>query len=453
VTTVAIPTAEVVELLRALIRNACVNDGTPGSGHEHRSVATLQEYLDTEGMVVEPHPGRQSVVFRVPGSTPGAPALVLLPHLDVVPVTASGWSVDPFAAEVADGYVWGRGAVDMLNLTAAMAAVFARYRSGELAPLPGDLVLAAVADEEAGGVHGAGWLAEHRPDLLPADYVLTEIATPLIAAGGGLPVTVAEKGPSWKLLRAGGTPGHASQPYRTDNALVRLASAVDLLDAADEPAAVSAEWAEFVAGAGLPEGMAERLTDPDRLDDAIDELAESDEPLARFAHACTHLTVAPTILNAGIKANVVPDFAEAYLDMRVVPGQDETTVDDHLRKVLGPDRLDRIEVIDHISFPANGSPASGPLWEAIGDAADALTGSRSLVPMLIPVTTDARFMRARGAVSYGVGLFDDRMGFGEMLRLFHGHDERVSIGSIEATTALLALTVDRFGARVGEVDR
>ena len=103
---------------------------------------------------------------------------MLLPHLDVVPVTASGWSVDPFAAEVDDGYVWGRGAVDMLNLTAAMAAVFARYRSGELAPLPGDLVLAAVADEEAGGVHGAGWLAEHRPDLLPADYVLTEIATP-----------------------------------------------------------------------------------------------------------------------------------------------------------------------------------------------------------------------------------------------------------------------------------
>jgi acetylornithine deacetylase/succinyl-diaminopimelate desuccinylase-like protein len=151
-----------------------------------------------------------------------------------------------------------------------------------------------------------------------------------------------------------------------------------------------------------------------------------------------------------LQLTVVPDSAEAYLDMRVVPGQDEATVDDHLRKVLGPDRLDRIEVIDHISFPANGSPASGPLWEAIGDAAGALTGSRSLLPMLIPVTTDARFMRARGAVSYGVGLFDDRMGFGEMLRLFHGHDERVSIGSIEATTALLALTVERFGARIAE---
>ena len=392
-TTAATPRGEVVELLQALIRNACVNDGTPDSGHEHRSVATLQRYLGADGDVVEPHPGRQSVVFRVPGSTPGAPALVLLPHLDVVPVTASGWTVDPFGAEVHDGFVWGRGAVDMLNLTAAMAAVFSRYRSGEQAPLPGDLVLAAVADEEAGGVHGAGWLAEHRPDLIPADYVLTEIATPRVADAGGLPVTVAEKGPSWKVLRTRGTPGHASQPYRTDNALVPLANAIDLLAAAPEPAAVSAEWAGFAAGAGFSADMTERLTDTDRLDEAIDDLAAVDEPLARFAHACTHLTVAPTLLNAGTKSNVVPDSAEAYLDIRVVPGQDEATVDDHLRKVLGPDRLDRIEVIDHISFPPNGSPASGPLWEAIGDAAESLTGSRALLPMLIPVTTDARFMR------------------------------------------------------------
>ncbi|CAN5273395.1 M20/M25/M40 family metallo-hydrolase [soil metagenome] len=446
-----IPTGEVVELLQTMIRNECVNDGTPDSGHEDRSVATLQHYLGAEGEVVEPHPGRQSVVFKVPGTTPGGPALVLLPHLDVVPVSPSGWSRDPFGAEIHHGFVWGRGAIDMLNVTAAMAAVFSRYHRGELAPLPGELILAGVADEEAGGVLGAGWLAEHRPDLLPADYVLTEIATPHVAGGGGLPVTVAEKGPSWKVLRTRGTPGHASQPYRSDNALVSLVTAIAMLDAADEPAAVCDEWAAFAAGAGFPDDLAGRLVDPERLDRAIDELAEIDEALARFAHACTHLTVAPTILNAGTKSNVIPDTAEANLDIRIVPGQDESTVDDHLRKVLGPARHDRIEIIDKVTFPGNASPADGPLWEAIGDAAEALTGSRRRLPMLIPVTTDARFMRGRGAVAYGVGLFDDRMTFGEMLQLFHGHDERVSLGSIEATTALLAGTVDRFGARIAEV--
>ena len=446
-----IPAGEVVALLQALIRNACVNDGTPDSGHEHRSVATLQEYLGHPGEVVEPHPGRQSVVFHVQGTDPGAPALLMLPHLDVVPVSPSGWSVDPFGGEIVDGFVWGRGAIDMLNLTAAMTAVFSRYRSGELPPLPGSLVLAAVADEEAGGTLGAGWLVEHRPDLLPADYVLAEIATPMVMAGGGVPVTVAEKGPSWKVLRTRGTPGHASQPYRSDNALVPLAAAVDRLAAAPEPAAISAEWAGFAAGAGFPADLAERLVDPDRVDGAIDELAEMDEALGRFAHACTHLTVAPTVFNAGGASNVIPDLAEAQLDIRILPGQDEATVDDHLRKVLGPDRLDRIEVVHSLTSPASSSPATGPLWEAIGDAVEDVSGARSLLPMLIPVSTDARFMRARGAVSYGVGLFDDRMGFGEMLRLFHGHDERVSIGSLEATTTVLAGTVAHFGERIAEV--
>ncbi|MBA2338479.1 MAG: M20/M25/M40 family metallo-hydrolase [Acidimicrobiia bacterium] len=445
-----IATGEVVELLQTLIRNRCVNDGNDDSGHEHRSVTTLQQYLGAEGEVVEPHPGRQSVVFTVPGTTPGAPSLLLLPHLDVVPVTPSGWSWDPFAAEVHDGFVWGRGAIDMLNITAAMAALFSRYLSGAMPPLPGDLVLAAVADEEAGGVFGVGWLSEHRPDLLPADFVLTEIATPHVVPGGGLPVTVAEKGPSWKVLATRGTPGHASQPYRSDNALVTLAEVIGLLDAATEPVAVSPQWVTFVTGAGFSDDLASRLVDPDRLDEAIDELAASDAPVARFAHACTHLTVAPTVFTSGTKSNVIPDSAEAHLDMRLVPGQGESDVVDHLRKVLGPGRLDRIEVIDKVTGPGNASPADGVLWEAIGDAAETHTGSRERLPMLIPVTTDARHLRGRGAVSYGVGLFDDRMGFGEMLSLFHGNDERVSIGSLTATTALLATTVARFGDRLAE---
>ena len=171
---------EVLELLQALIRNRCVNDGSPASGHEARSVATLEAYFGASGEVVEPAPDRQSVVYRIPGSDPAAPCLLLMGHLDVVPVTEEGWSVDPFGAEVIDGMVWGRGAVDMLNLTAAMAVVFKPYLTGESPPPPGDLVYLAVADEEEGGGLGAGWLMDHRPELIECDYVLTEVASPAI---------------------------------------------------------------------------------------------------------------------------------------------------------------------------------------------------------------------------------------------------------------------------------
>ena len=448
-----IPVEEVVELLQALIRNACVNDGTADSGQEVRSVETLAAYFGREGEVVEPHPGRQSVVYRIPGTVSGAPALVLLPHLDVVPVSPDGWSRDPFGGIVADGYVWGRGAIDMLNVTSAMAAVFRRYLTGQRAPLPGDLVFAAVADEEAGGRLGAEWLVNNRSDLVAGEFMLTEIATPNVSAAGGVPVTVAEKGPWWRILRTQGTPGHGSQPFATDNALVPLVEAFTRLAEAPTPVDVSPEWATFVAGAGLPDALVARLLDPDQVDDAIDELREIDLGMARWAHACTHLTITPTVLRSGAKHNVIPDTGEGHLDVRLVPGQDGTTVTDHFRKVLGQDLLDRIEVESGLEGLPNASPTEGPLWEAIGDAAEELTGSRRRLPMLIPVTTDARFFRTRGVTAYGVGLFDDQMSFGEMMTLFHGHDERVSVGSLERTTHLLDTTIARFGDRTGGGDR
>jgi len=210
---VTIPGDEVVEVLQALIRNACVNDGTEASGHEHRSVTTLQGYLGERGTVIEPQPGRQSLVMRVEGRRPGAPALALVPHLDVVPVSPERWTHPPFAAEREGGFVWGRGAVDMLNLTAAMAAVFKRYQSGELAPLEGDLVLVATADEEAGSELGAAHLVAEHWDLVHCDYLLTEVANPYFPTGGEpvLPVTVAEKGPAWRRLTGRGRSGHASR--------------------------------------------------------------------------------------------------------------------------------------------------------------------------------------------------------------------------------------------------
>lgn len=438
-----------VELLRRLIQNRCVNDGTIDSGQEQVSVATLVDFLGVPGEIVEPAPGRQSLVYRIPGTDPDAPSLALVPHLDVVPVTPAGWSVDPFSAEISDGFVWGRGAVDMLNVTAAMAVAFRPYLSGER-KLPGDLVFAAVADEENSGILGAKHLVDERWDLVGADYLLTEVAYPTLDTpdGPAYPVSVGEKGPYWTTMVSTGTPGHGSGPYGADNALDAMAAAIDGLFRTPMPVAITDEWREFVSGLGFADEMGEALVDPDRVDGAIDRLAVDDPAFARYVHAATHLTVSPNKLAAGIKANVIPDMATAEVDLRALPGMDRGFVDDHLRKAMGSAR-DRIDLHPMADHPASTSSRGNPLWDAIVDGIEHHTGSRRVVPALMTVATDARFWRHRGTIAYGVGLFDDRIGFGEFLSLFHGHDERVSVESVARTTDLLQTVLEGFGDRSG----
>jgi acetylornithine deacetylase/succinyl-diaminopimelate desuccinylase-like protein len=444
-----IPTEEAVELLIALIRNECVNDGTPDSGQEYRSVATLASYLGEEGRVFEPHPGRQSVLYRVPGSRRGAPRLMLLGHTDVVPARPEGWSHAPFGGERADGFVWGRGAVDMLDQTATMAVVFKRYLEGERQPLPGDLLFLAVADEEAAGRLGSGWLVENRWEEVACEYLITETGAPFLSGeqGPGLPVTVAEKGPQWRRLVAEGIPGHGSQPYGARSALTPLTRAASRL--ADDPptAEITNEWRLLVEAWAPGEPLQSRLLDAERVDAAIDEIAEADPGLARWAHACTHLTVSVNTMWGGVHTNVVPDHAEARIDVRALPGQDEEDVDSYLRSAMGAGDdlvLERLEVTR-----PNGSAPEGPLWEAIADGLETVTGRRRLIPSLIPVATDARYFRVRGTVAYGVAVFDDRIPFGEFATLFHGNDERVSEESLGLTVAHLAATIERFGVHLG----
>jgi acetylornithine deacetylase/succinyl-diaminopimelate desuccinylase-like protein len=436
--------SEVIDLLRALIRNQCVNDGTPQSGHEHRSVGTLNEYFGVPGEVFEPASGRQSLVHRVAGSDPDAPSLALVPHTDVVPVDPSGWSRDPFAAELVDGIVYGRGAVDMLNVTAAMAAAVKPYVTGEKHPR-GNLVFAAVADEEAGGRYGAAALVEQRWDLVGADYLLTEVAYPPLGTAQGrmIPVSIGEKGAFWSALRATGTPGHGSTPYRADNALAKMAEAVHGLFEAPAPVAIIEEWEAFVSVLDLPDELKEALVDPDRVDEAIDELAVDDPLFARYVHALTHMTISPNMLSAGMKANVIADRAQAQIDIRTLPGMDRHFVDSHLRKAMGNAR-DDIEIEPFMDMDSTISPTGNPLWEAIAQGVEDVEGHRNLLPTLMTVGTDARFFRARGTVAYGVGLYDDRMSFSEMLALFHGHDERVSARSVELTTELYQRVLFHF---------
>ncbi len=265
--------SQVISLLQTLIQNACVNDGTRESGQEHRSVATLQEFFGVEGEIFEPAPGRQSLIYRISGTESDAPSLALVPHLDVVPVDAAGWTQEPFAAEIIDGFVFGRGAVDMLNVTAAMAVAVRPYLTGELEPR-GDLLFVAAADEEGGGRYGASALVERRWDLVHIDYLLTEVAYPPLSYASEpiIPVSIGEKGAFWSVLTTTGTPGHGSAPYQSDNALRKMVEALHGIFESATPVSISPEWANFVTALALEDELKEALTDPDQTRPSTDSL-------------------------------------------------------------------------------------------------------------------------------------------------------------------------------------
>ena len=436
---------ESTDLLQHLIRNACVNDGSDDSGDEARSADLLQSYLEDSGAdleVYEPHPGRKSLLARIKGTDPGAPSLTLMGHTDVVPATADDWQHDPFGGELIDGEIWGRGAIDMLNLTATMATGFRHLARSGFRPA-GDLTYLAVADEEALSRFGAGWLVEHQADDVRSDYVITESGGfPMQGSDGvtRLPVIVGEKGVYWATLTVRGTPGHGSQPLRTDNALVKAAEIVRRVDEYRPEAQLHEAWRRFVEGLGFPPELSEPLLDPARIDAFCDELPLLG--LARQAHACTHTTLAPTIMHAGTKTNVIPDRVELQIDIRTLPGWDETDVRAMLTELVG-DLADDVTMEFPHADPSTDSPIDTPLWDALQRVSQIFYPGARNIPFLTVGATDARYTRKLGAVSYGFGLHSPAVTFEEYSTMFHGVDERVDVESLGLSTELwMALAHD-----------
>jgi acetylornithine deacetylase/succinyl-diaminopimelate desuccinylase-like protein len=428
------PTAEVTDLLRQLIRNQCVNDGSVASGEETRSVDLLAQYLTGVGdqAIFEPQPGRQSLVARLEGSDPDAPSLLLMGHTDVVPVNVDGWTRDPFAAEVVNGFVWGRGAIDMLNLTASQAVAFRRLADSGFAP-KGDVVYLAVADEEAQGVWGAHWLLDHERETVYADYVLTESGGFQVPTADGvrLPVVVGEKGTFWSKLTVRGTPGHGSQPFRTDNALVTAAEVVRRIAEYSPPTQIHESWRRFIDGMAMEPELREQLLDPDQVHAALTALPLG---MARHWHACTHTTFAPTVAHGGTKTNVIPDRVDLEVDIRTLPGQTGEDVLGMLREALG-DLADQVEVQSN-DDPATESPLDTPLWDTLARVSARLCKGSALVPGFMVGATDNRFYRRAGAIGYGFGLFSQRLAYEDYATMFHGNDERVDQESLALSEQL-----------------
>lgn len=432
--------SDTIELLRAMIREACVNEGHPGSGQEIRNVRVLQRFFadaPVEMQVLEPAPGRSSLIARVRGTDPAAPVLGLLGHLDVVPVDPDGWTRNPFGGELIDGEVWGRGAVDMLYLTAAFATVL---RDVALAPEKprGDLVLLAVADEEAGGDYGLRWLLNTHPDAVAVSEVLSESGG--MRMGEHVAIGAAEKGSAGRLLVVQGTPGHASIPYGARSAAYRIGDVLQQLGAVVPAAQLGELWDAFVTARIPDEDLADRLRDPVRLDAALPQLGG----IAGYAYAVSRVTISPTVLRAGSTHNVIPGSGSIELDIRTLPGTTDDDVDDLLRAVLGP--LSELVEIQHLrGWDATASGTDTPLFAAIERAVESVAGS-PVVPIMAAGGSDARLFRELGVPAYGFGLLGPSWSYERYREGVHGHDERIDVESVALSLEALRLIVaDRIG--------
>ena len=428
------PTAEVTDLLQLLIRNRCVNDGTVASGEETRSVDLLAGYLAGAGdhEIYEPQPGRQSLVAKLEGSDPDAPTLMLMGHTDVVPVSPDGWTRDPFGAEVVDGFVWGRGAVDMLNLTASQAVAFRRLAHSGFKP-KGTLIYLAVADEEALGRWGAEWLLDHERDAVYADYVLTESGGFQIpsAAGPRLPVLVAEKGTFWTKIRVHGTPGHGSQPYRTDNALVTAAEVVRRIAEFRPHTQIHESWRHFVAGMHYEPDITEALLDPDQFVGSPRRPAAGDRSSLARVHP-HHVRADGGARRHQDQRDSRPGRPRGRHPHAARPERCRRH-----RDVAGSARRPCRRGRHRIERRPRDRVAHGHAFVGlIGAHQRALCEGSALVPSLMVGGTDNRFFRRAGAVGYGFGLFSKRLPYEDFATMFHGNDERVDQESLALSTQL-----------------
>jgi acetylornithine deacetylase/succinyl-diaminopimelate desuccinylase-like protein len=447
--------------LRDLIRIPSINppgleEGAAGRdsiGAETEAARYCAEVLAAAGIeseIFEAIPGRGSCVARLRAQGPDPrPPLILLSHLDVVPVDAEAWSRDPFGGDLIDGVVWGRGAVDMKDMVAMeLGVMLALARSN--ADLQRDVIFVAVADEEAGGEAGARALVERRPELLrdadghPAEAAINEVGGYSMTLGDRryYTVQVAEKGIAWTRLRVSGTPGHGSMPHADNPALklARATTAVAEVAATREPRVIPVVR-HFLEELGLGELARLAESEPAALYARLETLVE-DPVLRRSIDAMLRDTVTPTVLRAGKKVNVIGGSGEAEVDVRTLPGTDPAELLDELRVAVGIDAS--VETV--ISLPAIEWSADAEIVAHMVAVLREADAEATPVPMMITPGTDAKALHALGIPCYGFAplQLDAETPF---LSLFHGHDERVPVSALAFGLPVLAEVVERYAVR------
>jgi acetylornithine deacetylase/succinyl-diaminopimelate desuccinylase-like protein len=456
---------ELIATLQDLIRIPSINpvpaDAPDGETRAAQYLADRLRALGLEPELVEPVPGRGSVHVRLRGDGSGGDPFLLLSHLDVVPAPAERWTHGPFAADIAEGYIWGRGAVDMKGMVALELAVITRLVAEARAagvdparePIPGlrrDVLFTCTADEEAGGDDGARWVAAHRPEWLQAAGAVNECGGVSITVAGRrlYPIQVAEKGYAPYRIRVSGTWGHGSMP-RHDNAAVLAAQIVERL-AAPGPIRLTPVMTRFLesAAAVLPDAPAGVLRavaagdmEAAAADHAIDTLC--DPMYARALRALIRDTLSPDVIHSGVKYNVIPGDAVIEVDCRVLPGMDASDARALVEARIGADLLPAC-IIENIVWGAPvETPAEGALWDILVATLRDHDPDAVPLPVMVPFGTDAKVTIPMGTPTFGFSPLrlepDERF-----LERFHGVDERVSLAALQFGLPVLYDVVRRF---------
>lgn len=431
---------ETIDLLQRLIALASVNDLTPDSGNEEAAADLFESFFDglpVEVERLEPHPGRTTLVVTLRGSDPSAQPLTFLGHTDVVPVDEKHWTHPPFAGQISEGSIWGRGSVDMLHLTAAMAVVTRRLAEevsrGGARPA-GTLTFVAAADEEARGGLGVPWIGEHRADAFPWDAQLSEMGGAHIRGARGkdsVVVIVGEKGAAQRRLHVRGDAGHGSIPLGRVSAVEMLARVSRALSQAQWPQASDEIWAGFVRAFEFDSELEESLISGTYRGD-YGEFGD----LAAYAHAVSHMTVAQTVARAGGPINVLPSSGELELDIRTLPGQSDDDVDRAITEALG-ELADHVTIERLLSEQATASSIDTKLYRAIEETLTQANPGAKVVPILFPGGSDLRVGRHKGGVGYGFGSCSSGATLGQVYSQLHAHDEHIAVEDVVSTVCAL----------------
>jgi acetylornithine deacetylase/succinyl-diaminopimelate desuccinylase-like protein len=436
--------AALAERTRQYLADLVRLDTTNPPGHETRAAEYLRRVADEQGIEAQllgPDPARLNFVARLRGSGANRP-LLLMAHSDVVPADRSQWTADPFGAGIRDGYLYGRGAQDSKNLLAAELAVLVELKLRQV-KLNRDVILLSEADEESGST-GVQWLLAHAPDAIEAEAALNEggQARELPSGVRLYAIQTSEKIPARVTLVARGGAGHASLP-RPDNAILRLSRALLRLEA-EQPVRLTATTRTYLARlASLPDyrwlaPLVPRLEDPASAWAAANEIHARDPEI----DAQLRTTLSPTMLSAGVKINVIPNTAEAQVDVRRLPGESREEVVARIRKLINDSAVEVWPAGDGDMPPTEPSPIESPVYRAMERALAASAPGAVVAPFMSRGATDGAFLRQRGMAVYGAPVFLREKGGSRA----HGNDERISLESLESGAELLWRIVTAIAA-------
>ena len=436
---------DALEMCQSLLRM----DTTNPPGRERVCAEYLRDQLaavDYEPDLLESAPERANLVCRYRGDGSQRP-LLLTAHLDVVEAYADHWEHPPFSGVIADGCLWGRGAIDMKNM-AAMSAAIMRRLAVEKPRLSRDVIFAAVADEEAGCEYGSKWLVENHRELVEAEYAIGESGGFSLHLGKKTfyPIQVAEKGLCWVRAKARGEPGHGSMPRR-DNAVVALAEAVSKLTPGAFPPHPTRWVKSFLADVAdaqpaILRPLLKAIANPTLLARLIKLLP--DHSTTRGFAAVLSNTASPTVLRGGAKINVIPDEASVLIDGRTLPGQTDEDFLRELSAILGPDI--ELEIIASAP-PVVTEPVESPLYSIMREAILGREPDAAVIPYMIPGFTDAKYFTQMGARWYGFSPVRIERGSGvKFAEMFHGHNERIPVDGLKWGAEVLWDVVLRFAS-------